>query len=220
MLTPHYGENSELGEIWLPTEDLLNALELPRGEAVLLDEFWGDCWLGSRHLADHRQIHVNESARPLNHSNKNFHQIATSLKRPATLRTTNLGYQNEGGIMVKKTVVAFACVLIASPAFAQTTTNRTRQYRTTTAITSVEGVTVTAPIIASEGGSVASYQPAGTLVIRTDSANPERFDLPGPGLVYDKFGRPVTTSIKPGTRVRVFYADLGPIRTIDHVIVE
>ena len=123
--------------------------------------------------------------------------------------------------MVKKAIVALACVLIASPAFAQTTTNRTRHYRTTTVVTSLEGVTVTAPpIIASEGGSVASYQPAGTLVVRTDSANPERFDLPGPGLVYDKFGRPVTTSIKPGTRVRVFYADLGPIRTIDHVIIE
>jgi len=119
--------------------------------------------------------------------------------------------------MVRKAIIAVACVLIASPAFTQTTT---RHYRTTTAVTSVEGVTVTAPIIASEGGSVASYQPAGTLVVRTDSANPERFDLPGPGLVYDKFGRPVTTSIKPGTRVRVFYADLGPVRTIDHVIVE
>jgi hypothetical protein len=122
--------------------------------------------------------------------------------------------------MVRKAIVAVACVLIASPAFAQTTSKRTRYYRSTTAITSVEGVTVTAPIIASEGGSVASYQPAGTLVVRTDSANPERFDLPGPGLVYDKFGRPVTAPIKPGTRVRVFYADLGPVRTIDHVIVE
>jgi hypothetical protein len=187
---------------------------------VLLDEFWGDCWLGSRLLADHRQIHVNESARPLNHSNKNFHQIATPWKRPAAHRTTNLGYPNEGSIMVKKGIVALACVLIASLAFAQTTTKRTRYHRTTTAITSVEGVTVTAPIIASQGGSAASYQPAGTLVIRTDSANPERFDLSGPGLVYDKFGRPVRAPIKPGTRVRVFYADLGPVRTVDHVIVE
>src|SRR6266540_1111971 len=81
--------------------------------------------------------------------------------------------------MVKKAILALACVLIASLAFAQTTTHRTRYYRTTTAVTSVEGVTVTAPIIASEGGSVASYQPAGTLVIRTDSTNPERFDLTG-----------------------------------------
>ena len=122
--------------------------------------------------------------------------------------------------MVRKAIVTLACVLIASLAFAQTTTKRTRYYRTTTAITSVEGVTVTAPIIVSEGGSVASYQPAGTLVVRTDSANPERFDMFGPGLVYDKYGRPVTSPIKPGTRVRVFYADLGPTRTVDHVIVE
>ena len=121
--------------------------------------------------------------------------------------------------MVRKAIVTFAWVLIASLALAQTTTKRTVHYRTTTAITSVEGVMVTAPIIASEGGSVASYQPAGTLVVRTDSANPERFDLPGPGLVYDKFGRPVTTPVKPGTRVSVFYADLGPVRTIDHVVV-
>jgi hypothetical protein len=122
--------------------------------------------------------------------------------------------------MVRKAIVTFACVLIASLALAQTTAKRTGHYRTTTALASVEGVMVTAPIIASEGGSVASYQPAGTLVVRTDTANPERFDLPGPGLVYDKFGRPVTTSIKPGTRVRIFYADLVPMRTVDHVIVE
>ena len=121
--------------------------------------------------------------------------------------------------MVKKGIVALACVLIASLAFAQTTTKRTRYHRTTTAITSVEGVTVTAPIIASQGGSAASYQPAGTLVIRTDSANPERFDLSGPGLVYDKFGRPVRGPIKPGARVVVFYANTGYTRLIDHVVV-
>ena len=122
--------------------------------------------------------------------------------------------------MVKKAIVALACVLIASTAFAQTTTKRARYHRTTTALTTVEGVTVAAPIIATQGGSAANYQPAGTLVIRTDGANPERFDMFGPGLVYDKYGRPVTGPIKPGTRVRVFYADLGPRRTVDHVIVE
>jgi hypothetical protein len=121
--------------------------------------------------------------------------------------------------MVRKAIVAVACVLIASPAFAQTTTNRTRHYRTTTTITSVEGVTVTAPIIQAEEASAASYQPAGTLVVRTDSANPERFDLYGPGLVYDKFGRPVRGPIKPGARVVVFYANNGYTRLVDHVVV-
>jgi len=121
--------------------------------------------------------------------------------------------------MVKKAIVALACVLIASPAFAQTSSKRTRYHRTTTALTTVEGVTVTAPIIEAEGGSAASYQPAGTLVIRTDSANPERFDSYGPGLVYDKFGRAVRGSIKPGARVVVFYANMGDTRLIDHVVV-
>jgi hypothetical protein len=116
--------------------------------------------------------------------------------------------------MVKKAIVALACVLIASPAFAQTTTKRT-----TTTLTTVEGVTVTAPIISSQAGSAAGYQPAGTLVIRTDGANPERFDMFGPGLVYDKYGRPVRGSIKPGARVVVFYSTDGYARLVDHIVV-
>src|SRR5213080_195087 len=130
------------------------------------------------------------------------------------LRTLGVSINNREASMVKKAIVALACVLIASPAFAQTTTKRTRHHRTTTALTTVEGVTVTAPIIGVEGGSAASYQPAGTLVIRTDSANPERFDMFGPGLIFDKMGREVRTPIKPGTRDRVFYADLGATRTV------
>ena len=39
--------------------------------------------------------------------------------------------------MIKKAIVALACVLIASPAFAQTTTKRTGYQRTTTALTTV-----------------------------------------------------------------------------------
>ena len=113
--------------------------------------------------------------------------------------------------MAKKTIIALACVLVAWPAFAQTTTKR--------ALTTVEGVTVTAPIISAQGGTAASYQPPGTLVIRTDSANPERFDSFGPGLVYDKFGRAIRGPIRPGARVVVFYANDGYTRLIDHVVV-
>jgi hypothetical protein len=121
--------------------------------------------------------------------------------------------------MLNKTIIALACVLIASPAFAQTAWRGARYYRTTTAVTTSEPVTVTAPIIEAKGASAASYQPAGTLVVRTDSANPERFDSYGPGLVYDKFGRPVRGPVKPGARVVVFYADMGDRRLVDHVVV-
>jgi hypothetical protein len=131
-----------------------------------------------------------------------------------------LGIKKKRGIMVKKAIVVLACVLIASSVFAQATSERTRYNRTTTTVTSVEGVTVTAPpIIQAQEGSAASFQPAGTLVIRTDNANPERFELYGTGLVYDKFGRPVRGPIKPGARVVVFYANDGYTRLVDHIVV-
>ncbi len=115
--------------------------------------------------------------------------------------------------MVKKAIVALACVLIASPAFAQTTTKRTRYHRTTTSLTTVEGVTVTAPIIAAQGGSAASYQPAGTLVIRTDGANPERFDMFGPGLVYDKVWTTRNVPQSNQARASVYFTpDMGHTR--------
>jgi len=121
--------------------------------------------------------------------------------------------------MVNKTIIALACGLIASPVFAQITVERGRYYRTAPAITTSQGVIVTAPIIDAQEGSAAAYQPAGTLVVRTDSGNPQRFDAFGPGLVYDKFGRPVRGPIKPGARVVVFYASNGYTRLVDHIMV-
>src|ERR1700757_4603152 len=111
--------------------------------------------------------------------------------------------------MVKKAIVALACVLIALPAFAQTTT--------TTTTTTTERVTVTGTLVGVEEGTAANYQPARTLVVRTDKANAERFEVYGNGLVYDKLGRVVTGPIKPGTRVRIFYTTMGRTRVVDHV---
>jgi len=118
--------------------------------------------------------------------------------------------------MVKKTIVALACALIAPLAFAQTSTTITKQTTTT-----VEPITVTGAFITIEEGTAASYQPAKTLVVRTDNSNnPERYVLYGTGLVYNKMGQVVKTPIKPGTRVRVYYTDMGDVRVVDHVEVE
>ena len=118
--------------------------------------------------------------------------------------------------MVTKTILALACALIASSsAFAQTPT----YYRTAPVMTTSEQVIVTAPNIEAQEGSAAAYQPAGTLVVRTDSANSDRFDSFGPGLVYDRYGRPIRGPIKPGARVVVFYANNDYTRLVDHVVV-
>ncbi len=85
-----------------------------------------------------------------------------------------------------------------------------------------ESITVTGTVIPSaiEEGAAASYQPAKTLVVRADgSNNPGRYVLNGPGHVVNKLGEVIQTAIKPGARVRVYYANMGDLRMIDHVVV-
>ena len=115
---------------------------------------------------------------------------------------------------MKKTIVTVACTLIALLAFAQPGSKGTK--------TTTESITVTGTIIPSaiEEGAAASYQPRKTLVVREDNSNnPGRYVLNGRGHVVNKAGEIVQTAIKPGTRVRVYYADMGDLRMIDHVVV-
>jgi hypothetical protein len=123
---------------------------------------------------------------------------------------------NLGGIIIimKKTVISLACcALIAPLASAQT------QKRETTP--NEEGVTVTGTETTVEEGAAANYQPTKTLVVLEDRSNtPGHYVLNGPNHVVDKHGDVITTAIKPGTRVRVFYLDTGNARVVDHVVVD
>ena len=116
---------------------------------------------------------------------------------------------------MKRTIVTLGCLLLAPLAFAQP--NSTNKKQTTT-----EPVTVTGAVIkmTTEEGAAASYQPIRTLVIREDnSKNAERYVVNGRGHVLNKAGQVVQTAIKPGARVRVYYANTSDLRTIDHVVV-
>jgi hypothetical protein len=117
--------------------------------------------------------------------------------------------------IMKKAIVTLACcALIAPLAFAQ------HQKQTTT---TTEPVTVTGTVVkmTTEEGTVASYQPVKTLVVREDSSNkPGTYVIRGPGRVKNKAGVPIRTAIKPGTRVRVVYVNTGNSRVVDHVMVE
>src|SRR2546426_11638777 len=118
---------------------------------------------------------------------------------------------------MKRTIVTVACALIAPLAFAQTSSTHKRQKTTTR-----EAITVTGTIIrtTTEEGAAASYQPVKTLVVREDrSNNPGSYVLNGTGHVVNKAGKVVHT-IKPGTRVRVYYVNTGGLRGGDHVVVE
>ena len=115
---------------------------------------------------------------------------------------------------MKRTIVTLGCLLLAPLAFAQP--NSTNKKQTTT-----EPVTVTGAVIkmTTEEGAAASYQPIRTLVIREDnSQNAARYVVNGSGRVLNKAGQVVQTAIKPGARVRVYYANTSDLRTIDHVV--
>ena len=117
--------------------------------------------------------------------------------------------------MMKKTIVTIACTLIALLTCAQPGSKSTK---TTTETTTVTGTVIPSAI---EDGAAANYQPAKTLVVREDNSNnPGRYVLNGPGHVVDKHGDVITTAIKPGTRVRVYYLNTGNARVVDHVVVD
>ena len=118
---------------------------------------------------------------------------------------------------MKRTIVTLVVMLIAPLAFAQPNSTDKKQGATT-----AEPVEVTGAIIRTmiAEGAAASYQPSKTLVVREDNSNnPSRYVLNGRGHVVNKTGEIVQTAIKPGTRVRVYYANMGDLRMIDHVVV-
>jgi hypothetical protein len=117
--------------------------------------------------------------------------------------------------MIRKIVTLACCALVAPLAFGQTRSANSGTTKTETTVT-VTGTIITA----AEDGAATSYQPAKTLVIRQDNAaKPVSYTINGPGHVVDKKGDPVIASVQPGTRVRVFYTNVGDKRMIDHVVV-
>ena len=120
--------------------------------------------------------------------------------------------------MKQPITVLICCALLAPLAFAQPESKGKAQAASTT-----EEVTVTGAVIkmTSEEGSAANYQPVKTLVVREDRSNtPGSYVLNGRGRVVNKKGEVIQTAIKPGTRVHIYYANLGDSRTVDRVVVD
>jgi hypothetical protein len=108
---------------------------------------------------------------------------------------------------MKKIIVTLGCVLIAPLAFAQPNSTDKKLGATTADPVEVPG-TIIRMMIAE--GAAASYQPGKTLVVREDNANETgRYVLNGRGHVVDNAVEIVQTAIIPGSRVRVYYADMG-----------
>ncbi len=113
---------------------------------------------------------------------------------------------------MKKTIVTLACALIAPLAFAQTSTTTTEQTTTQPTTTTETTTTYTA-------GTVTTYEPSKTIVVKSDQG-PVSFALGTAARVVNGAGNVVTSALKPGQRVRVYYTGTGETRVVHHVVVE
>jgi hypothetical protein len=116
---------------------------------------------------------------------------------------------------VKKTIIGLICALVTPLAFAQTSTTTTEETTTTKPATTTETTTSTTYT----AGTVSTYEPGKTVVVRSDQG-PVSFALGTAARIVDGAGKVVTAPLRAGQKVRVYYTGPAESRTVERVIVE
>ena len=114
---------------------------------------------------------------------------------------------------MKKSLIAIACAAVAPIAFAQTSTTTTEQTTSAPATTTTTSTTY-------EAGTVTTYTPGKTIVVRDEHGGPVSFALGTAARVVDGAGKIVTAPLRAGQKVRVYYTGNGDTRTVERVQVE
>jgi hypothetical protein len=114
---------------------------------------------------------------------------------------------------MKKTIIALVCGLAAPLAFAQTSTTTTEE--TTTS----RPTTTTQTTMTYETGTVTTYEPGKTIVVRGEQG-PVSFALGTAANIVNAAGQAVTAPLRAGQKVRVYYTGPTERRTVERVIVE
>ncbi len=115
---------------------------------------------------------------------------------------------------MKKTIIGLICTLVVPLAFAQTSTTTTEE-TTTKPATTTETTTSTTYT----AGTVSTYEPGKTVVVRGDEG-PVSFALGTAARIVDGAGKIVTAPLRAGQKVRVYYTGPTEHRTVERVIVE
>ena len=123
------------------------------------------------------------------------------IREPRSFNRTST-IKKRGGVIVKKTIIAFACALVAPLAFAQTSTTTTE---TTT----------------STHGTVTTYEPGKRIVVRTErESNPISYVLGKTAHYVNKAGRKIDEHlIRPGSRV-IVYTSRGQMHAAKRVVLD
>ena len=118
-----------------------------------------------------------------------------------------------GERIMKKSLITMACALVAPVAFAQTSTTTTEQTTTAPATTTTTSTTY-------EAGTVTTYTPGKTIVVKDERGGPVSFALGTAARVVDGAGKIITAPLRAGQKVRVYYTGTGDTRTVERVQVE
>jgi ABC-type enterochelin transport system substrate-binding protein len=119
---------------------------------------------------------------------------------------------------MKRTILSLACALIAPLAFAQTSTTTSEQTTTTNPSTSSTETTTTTT---SSEGTVTTFTPGKTIVVKTTAMDPVSYLLGKTVHYVNKAGKEIEASmVRPGARVHVYYDGAGETRTVTRVMVD
>jgi hypothetical protein len=118
------------------------------------------------------------------------------------------------GEIIKTIIIGMVCALVAPFVFAQTSTTTTEQ-TTTTAPT-----TTTTTSTTYESGTVKTYSPGKTIVVKSENEGPVSFALGTAANIVGAAGKVVTAPLRAGQRVRVYYSGTGETRVVERVVVE
>ena len=119
---------------------------------------------------------------------------------------------------MKKLIATLGLVAIAPFAFAQTATTTTEQ---TTTANPVTGSTETTTTTTKSVGTVSTFTPGKTIVVKTSAVDPVSYAL-GKSVTYvTRAGKTIEASmIKPGSKVEVMYDRNGNEMVVSRVIVD
>src|SRR4051794_15577610 len=120
---------------------------------------------------------------------------------------------------MKKSILILACAAIAPFAFAQTSTTKTESTTTKNPVTTESTTTTTTT---STDGTVTTFEPGKTIVIRRVGAtDPISYTLGKTVRFVNKAGREIEASmVKPGANVHVYYDGTGETRVVNRVVVD
>lgn len=116
---------------------------------------------------------------------------------------------------MNKSLITIACALVAPVAFAQTSTTTTEQ-----TTSSAPATTTTTQSTTYESGTVTTYTPGKTIVVKDEHGGPVSFALGTAARVVDGAGKIITAPLRAGQKVRVYYTGNGDTRTVERVQVE